>query len=324
MTRMIRMDDHGGPDVLRVAEVDLLPPGPGDLRIRQTAIGINYHDVYVRSGLYKTLPLPGVPGIEAVGVVEQLGEGVSGFSVGDRIGYVTGGYGAYAQARNLEAGRALHLPPALSDQQAAASLLKALTVCMLVQQVHKLVAGETIVVHAAAGGVGQLLCQWAAHFGAIVIGTVGSAEKAKIAQARGAHHVINYRQEDVPARVKEITGGAGAAVVYDSVGADTFSGSVESLAFLGHLVNFGQSSGPVAPFTPALLAGKSLTLTRPILFHYVRSADALQAMARETFALFESAVLTPLESIALPLEAAPEAHRLLEARQSPGGIVLLP
>jgi NADPH:quinone reductase len=324
MTPVIRMEACGGPEVLQLAQVDLPPPGPGELRVRQSAIGVNYHDVYVRSGLYKTLALPGVPGIEAVGVVDALGEGVSGFAAGDRIGYVTGGYGAYAQARNLAADRALRLPDALTDQQAAASLLKALTVAMLLQNVRKLERGETILVHAAAGGVGQLLCQWAAHAGATVIGTVGSDAKADIARARGAHHVINYRSETVADRVKDLTGGPGVPVVYDSVGADTFSGSIESLDFLGHLVNFGQSSGPVAPFTPAVLAGKSLTLTRPILFHYVRSAHALQAMARDVFALFSNGVLTPVESIALPLSQAAQAHMLLEARQSPGGVVLLP
>lgn len=324
LTRIVQIEAYGGPEALVPSTVDLPPPGPGEIRIRQTAIGVNYHDVYCRSGLYKTLALPGIPGIEAAGVVEELGADVAGFAPGDRIAYVTSAYGCYAEARNLDAGLAVKLPDTLGDAQAAASFMKALTVYMLLRRVRQLQAGETILVHAAAGGVGQLLCSWASHLGATVIGTVGSEEKAEIARRHGASHVILYRQEDVARRVAEITGGAGVAAVYDAVGADTFQSSLDSLAFTGHFVFYGQASGPVPPFTPALLAGKSLTLTRPLVFHYIRTRPELEQMAAACFEAFEEGVIKPIEPLELPLEQAAEAHRLLEARQSPGGIGLVP
>lgn len=324
MTTVVLMSEPGGPEVLRIAQVELPEPGPGELRLRQLAIGVNYHDVYVRAGLYQTLPLPGVPGIEAVGIVEQVGQGVSGFSPGDRIGYVTGGYGCYAAARNLDAGLAVKLPAALTDVQAAASLMKALTVCMLLQRVHQVERGDAILVHAAAGGVGQLLCSWARDVGANVIATVGGSEKAGIARANGAEHVILYREEDVAKRVGEITAGAGVRVAYDSVGADTFEASVASLGFEGHLVSFGQASGPVSPFPMSLLATRSLTFSRPIVFHYLRTPEMLAGMAREAFAALERGAIRPIDPIVLPLAEAAQAHRLLEDRQSPGGVVLVP
>jgi NADPH2:quinone reductase len=285
---------------------------------------VNYHDVYVRSGLYQTLPLPGVPGIEAVGVVEAVGEAVTGFAPGDRVGYVSGAYGCYAEARNLDAALAVKLPAGESDAQWAATLMKAFTTCMLLGRVRHTQAGETILVHAAAGGMGRLLCSWASHLGARVIGTVGSEAKAEIARAHGAREVIRYREEDVAARVAEITDGAGADAAYDAVGKDTFQGSVASLGFEGHLVNYGQSSGPIEPFTPALLSPRSLTLTRPIVFHYIRTPELLRAVADETFAMFADGVIKPIDPIELPFAEAAEGHRLLEAQQSPGGIVLIP
>lgn len=324
MTRVIVMERPGGPEVLHVVETRLPPPGPNELRLRQTAVGVNYHDVYVRSGLYQTLPLPGVPGIEAVGLVEAVGSDVSAFAPGDRVGYVSGAYGCYAAARNLDADLAVRLPESASDVQWAATLMKAFTACMLLHRVRRTQAGETLLVHAAAGGMGQLLCSWASHIGARVIGTVGSDAKAAVARAHGADEVILYREEDVAARVAEITGGAGVAAVFDAVGADTFQGSIDSLGFQGHLVNYGQASGSVAPFTPALLAGRSLTITRPILFHYIRTPALLRAIAEETFAAFAQGAIKAIDPIELPFNEAPEAHRLLEARQSPGGIVLVP
>jgi len=322
--RAIVMSEPGGPEVLRPGERPLPPPGPGQLRLRHTAIGVNYHDVYVRSGLYRTLPLPGVPGLDGAGVVDALGEGVTDVAVGDRVAYVDPGYGGYAGARNLRADLAVPLPAGLSDAQAAASLMKAMTACVLLTRVRQCRAGETVLVHAAAGGMGQLLCGWASRLGATVIGTVGTREKAEVARAHGAHHTILYREEDFVARVMEITDGAGVAAVYDSVGADTFSGSLASLDFLGHLVLYGQSSGPVEPVAPALLSAKSLTLSRPILFHYIRTKELLAAVARESFAAFASGAISPIDPLELPLARADEAHRLLEARQSPGGIVLIP
>lgn len=324
MTHVIQMREAGGPEVLQVVDVDLPEPAAHEVRLRQTAIGVNYHDVYVRSGLYQTLPLPGVPGIEAIGVVEQVGSAVSGVAVGDRIGYITGEYGCYAAARNLDAALAVKIPTGLTDVQAAASLMKAFTVAVLVHQVHAVRSGDAILVHAAAGGVGQLLCSWASHLGATVIGTVGSEEKAQIAREHGADHVILYRQEDVPARVREITGGTGVSVVYDAVGADTFEGSVAALDFQGHLVAYGQASGPVPPFGMALLASRSLSVSRPIVFHYLRSRARLAELAAQVLDAFESKVIRPIDPVVLPLDQAAKAHEMLEARQSPGGIVLVP
>ncbi|MDG2005193.1 MAG: quinone oxidoreductase [Novosphingobium sp.] len=324
MTRIIQITEHGGPEVLQPATIHLPAPGPGEIRIGQTAVGVNYHDVYVRSGLYRTLALPGVPGIEAVGVVEACGPGVTGFVPGDRIAYVNAQYGCYVQARNLPAALAVKLPDAISDAGAAASFMKALTVCMLIRRVRHLEAGETVLVHAAAGGVGQLLTSWASHLGAHVIGTAGSEEKSVIARAHGASDVILYKQEDVAVRVMEITGGEGVAAAYDAVGADTFQGSLASLAFEGHLVFYGQASGPVDAFASAMLAGKSLSITRPIIFHYTRTRAMLEEMAAACFEAFEKGIIKPIIPLELPLEEAARAHEVLEARQSPGGIVLIP
>lgn len=324
MTRVIQISQPGGPDVLRLTQIDLPEPGVGELRLRQVAVGVNYHDVYVRSGLYQTLPLPGIPGIEAIGIVEEVGPGVTHVAAGDRIGYITGKYGCYAEARNLDASLAVKIPPEITDAQAAATLMKAFTVEMLVKRVHRVEPGQTVLVHAAAGGVGQLLCSWARHLGATVIGTVGSEEKADIARAHGAEHVIFYRQEDVAARVAEITGGAGVAAVYDSVGADTFAGSVAALDFGGHLISYGQASGPVQPFSMSLLASRSLTFSRPIVFHYLRTPEMLSGVSATVFDAFTKGIIRPIEPTVLPLEQANEAHRLLEARQSSGGIVLAP
>ena len=249
MAQVNMLREHGGPEVLRLESMQLPPPGPGEIRLRQTAIGVNFHDTYVRTGMYKTLTLPGIPGVEAVGVVEAVGADVRDIKAGDRVGYVTNRYGGYADARNIAADRVIRLPDGLDDRLAAAVLTKGLTVWMLIDKVRRLRRGETCLVHAAAGGVGRLLCQWASHVGAEVIGTVGSREKADIARRNGCRHVILYREESFPARVRDITGGRGVDVVYDSVGRDTFSGSLESLAMRGHLVNFGQSSGHVEPFS---------------------------------------------------------------------------
>ena len=324
MPEAIVLQTHGGPEILQVTEVEVGHPGPGEIRIRQTAIGVNFHDVYVRSGLYRTLSLPGIPGIEAVGVVEEIGPDVTGLHLGQRVGYVTGEYGAYAQARVLPASWAVTLPDVLSDIAAASVTLKGLTACMLLRRVHVVRPGETILVHAAAGGVGQLLCSWAKHLGARVIGTAGSGEKAEIARRCGADHVILYRDEDVPARVSEITNAEGVAAAYDAVGRDTFLGSLASLSYFGMLVNYGQASGPVDPIAPAALAAKSNMLARPILFHYVRDRSSLDAMRRELFAVVEAGVVRPETGLVLPLRDAAEAHRAIESRRVAGAIVLIP
>ncbi|MGD9942449.1 MAG: quinone oxidoreductase [Burkholderiaceae bacterium] len=324
MPRAIVMRAHGAPDVLVAEDVEVGAPGPGQIRLRQQAIGVNFHDVYVRTGQYRTLSLPGTPGIEAVGVVEQVGPGVSELRPGDRVGYVTGGYGAYAAVRLLPAEIAIRLPDGLDAELAASVLLKGLTVQMLVRQVAALRAGQTILVHAAAGGVGRLLCQWAAHLGVTVIGTTGSEEKAEIARRAGCAHVVLYRQQNFVERVSELTGGRGVDVAYDAVGRDTFMGSLACLGMRGHLVNFGQASGPVEPFAVSLLSQKSNTVSRPILFHYTADAASRTAMANELFAALDEGWLTAVEPRVFALEDAAGAHALLESAAGSAPLVLRP
>ncbi len=324
MATAIMLREHGGPEVLRAEAVEVGDPGPGELRLRQTAIGVNFHDCYVRSGLYRTLALPGIPGIEGAGIVDAVGAGVAGFAPGDRVAYMTNLYGCYASHRILPASLALKLPEGVSDVLAASTLLKGLTAEMLVRQVHAVKAGETILVQAAAGGVGRLLCQWAASLGATVIGTAGGPAKCAIARAAGCAHVIDYRSEDFVARVKEITGGRGVAVAYDSVGRDTFDGSLECLAVRGHLVNFGQSSGPIPPFEIARLMQKSNTLTRPAVFHFAAERASLEAMAAALFGVLTSGAVKAEAGVTMPLAEAGRAHALLESRAAESPLVLVP
>lgn len=316
--------EHGGPERLDLEPLRVGDAGAGELRIRHRAISVNFHDTYVRTGQYRTLALPGVPGIDAVGIVEQVGVGVSGFSIGDRIAYIEPGYGAYSSARLLSATRAFKIPDELDDVAAAATLLRGATVAMLVGKVHAITPGCRVLVQAAAGGVGRLLCSWARQLGAFVIGTAGSAEKAAVARAAGAHEVILYRDEDVAAGVLALTDGAGVQLVYDSCGRDTFEHSIRSLDYCGHLVLFGQSSGPVAPFAPALLAERSLTVSRPILFHYLRAPGAADAIIAQTLNALADGVIAPMDVITLPLHRAADAHRIIESRTGPGAVVLVP
>lgn len=324
MTRAITLRAHGGVENLLWESVDVPAPTPGQLLIRHTAIAVNFHDTYVRTGLYKTLALPGIPGLEAAGVVEDVGAGVSDFAPGDRIVYTDTSYGAYAERRVVAAALALKIPADIPDDAAAALNIKGMTACVLLRKVTAIKRGTRVLIHAGAGGMGQLLVSWAKHLGAFVIATAGSAEKADIARARGADHVILYREESFPERVKALTDGKGVDVVYDSVGKDTFAGSLESLDFLGHLVNFGQSSGPVAPLAPSQLAGKSLTITRPMLFHYVRDRAALLGVAEETFAAVKSGIIRADIGAVFPLREAGKAHELIESRASTGSIILRP
>jgi NADPH2:quinone reductase len=324
MAEAIVLHQSGGPEVLRAESVEVGVSGPGELRVRQTAVGVNFHDVYVRSGLYRTLPLPGIPGIEAAGIVEEVGDGVSGFAVGDRIAYVTSRYGAYASERLLPADLAVRLPSGIAEDLAATVLLKGLTAEMLLRQVHRVQPGDHILVQAAAGGVGRLLCQWAAHLGATVIGTAGSEEKAELARDAGCRYVILYRRENFVERVREITDGRGVDVVYDSVGKDTFHGSLESLATFGHLVNFGQSSGSVEPFEVSRLSKGSNSLSRPVVFHYVAHRGRLEAMAAVLFDALAQGVLTAEPGKAFPLSQAAAAHEELESRRAPGPLLLVP
>lgn len=316
--------EYGGPEVLVCENVDVAEPAAGELRVRQTGIGVNYHDVYVRSGLYKTLSLPGVPGCEAAGVVEAVGPDVSGYEEGDRIAYVTGGYGAYTSHRILPAHLAVPLPDGVADEAAASNFLRAMTVEMLTGPVCSINAGMTVLVHAAAGGVGRMLCQALSNLGATVIGTVGSEEKADIAKANGCAHSILYREVDFTKAVAEITDGEGVQVVYDSVGADTFAGSIEALDFCGHLVNFGKSSGPIDPVAMAALATRSLTVSRPILFHYLRDPRQYRAMAGQALGKFASGQLKAPAPTPVPLFDAPKAHDILESMTGGGSLILTP
>ncbi|MEM7377032.1 MAG: quinone oxidoreductase [Pseudomonadota bacterium] len=324
MPEAIVVREYGAAEVLVSERVAVSDPGPGELRIRQTAVGVNYHDVYVRSGLYKTLALPGTPGCEAAGVVDAVGEGVGDVAPGDRVAYVTPQYGAYASHRVLDAALAVPLPDGVSDVQAASNLLRAMTVDMLVHEVCTVLPEHTVLVHAAAGGVGRLLCQWLAHRGVRVIGTVGDPVKAVLATASGCAHTVLYREADVVEAVRDITDGAGVDIVFDSVGADTVAASLDALAPCGHLVNFGQSSGPVEPIALATLAAKSLTLSRPILFHYTAGPDRYQAMARAALAALEQGILTAAEARAFALHEAADAHALLESGHGGGATVLVP
>jgi len=324
MAQAIVIRNYGGSEVLACEDVEVADPGVGELRIRQTGIGVNYHDVYVRFGLYKTLALPGIPGCEATGIVEAIGSGVADFQVGDRIAYVTGRYGAYASHRTLPAHLAVPLPDNVSDENAASNLLRAMTVEMLTGPVCSISPGISVLVHAAAGGVGRMLCQALSNLGATVIGTVGSVEKADIAKANGCSHTILYRDVDFAKAVAEITDGKGVQVVYDSVGADTFDGSIEALDFCGHLINFGQSSGPIDPVAMATLATKSLTVSRPILFHFLRQQQQYRAMASQALDKFASGKLKAPAPTPVPLSEASKAHDILESMTGGGSLVLVP
>jgi len=324
MTYAIVLREYGGPEKLEWSEVAVGRPAADELRIRHTAIGVNFHDTYVRTGLYRTLTPPGIPGLEAAGVVEEVGTDVKGFVPGDRIVYIDETYGAYAEARLLPARRAIRLPAGVSDQAAAALAVKGMTACMLLRHVYRVERGETLLIHAAAGAVGQNLVRWAKHLGARVICTVGTPEKGALARKCGADDIILYRQENFVERVRELTGGQGVKVVYDAVGADTFAGSLNCLDYCGTLVNFGQASGPVAPIEVSRLAARSLTLVRPLLFHYIRTRAALEEMAAETFRMLAEGVLVARVGLALPLARAAEAHVALESRRTSGATVLLP
>jgi len=323
MTHAIRFHKTGGPEVLVWEEVELGKPGPGEARIRHTAVGLNFVDIYNRSGLYP-VPLPSGLGSEAAGVVEEVGPGVTDLKAGDRVAYGSASAGAYAEARLIAADRLIKLPDAIDDKTAAAMMLKGLTVQYLIRQTYRVKAGETILLHAAAGGVGLILGQWAKHLGVTVIGTVGSDEKAKLAQAHGCAHTIVYTREDFVKRVDEITGGKKVPVVYDSVGKDTFLKSLDCLAPLGFLALFGQSSGSVEPLNLGLLAQKgSLYVTRPTLNTYGAKRENLVAMAKELFEVVLSGAVKIEVNQTYPLKEAARAHADLAARKTTGSTVLL-
>lgn len=323
MATAIRVHETGGPEVMRVEQVEVGAPGPGQVRLRHTAIGVNFIDTYFRSGLYKTA-LPFIPGNEAAGVVEAVGDGVDEFKPGDRVAYIFGP-GAYVQDRVVPADKLVPVPDGVSDEVAAAVLLKGLTAQYLLRRTFKVEAGHEILIHAAAGGVGLIAGQWAKHIGATVIGTAGSPDKVKLALANGYDHVINYRTEDFVARTVELTQGRKVAVVYDSVGKDTFDGSLDVLKPLGLLALFGQSSGPVPPFDLNVLNQKgSLFLTRPSLFAYMSDRSVLLKAAEELFGLIASGVLKIAVNQTFPLAEARAAHEALEGRHTTGTTILIP
>jgi NADPH2:quinone reductase len=321
MTHAIRVHAPGGPEALRWEQVEVGEPGPGEARIRQVAAGLNYIDVYHRTGLYP-LPLPFTPGVEGAGIVQSVGADVENVKAGDRVAYA-GPTGGYAEERLIAADRLVKLPDDLSFEHGAAMMLQGMTARMLLRAVYRVQAGDTILVHAAAGGVGLIMCQWAAALGATVIGTVGSEEKAELARAHGCAHPILYRQQDFAQEVISITGGAKLPVVYDSVGRDTFMKWLDCLRLRSLMVNFGNASGPVEPFAPNLLAQKgSLFLTRPTLFHYIAAREDLEQSAAELFDVVSSGKVRIEVKQRFPLSHAADAHRALEARQTTGSTVL--
>jgi NADPH:quinone reductase len=324
MAKVIRFHEKGGPDVLRVEEHAIGDPGPGQARVRHLAVGVNYLDCYQRSGLYP-VPLPSGLGSEAAGIVDAVGEGVEHVRVGDRVAYAGGPPGAYAEARLMPADRLVRLPDEIDPQRAAAMMLKGLTVQYLVRRTYRVRAGDTVLWHAAAGGVGLIACQWLKVLGARVIGTVGSDEKAEVARAHGADHVIVYTRESFPEKVRELTAGRGVPVVYDSVGKSTFMGSLDCLQPLGLMVSFGNASGPVQNLDLGLLSQKgSLFLTRPTLVTYSAKREDLEAMSAELFQVVRSGKVRIDIGRTLPLAEAAQAHRDLEARKTTGATVLLP
>ena len=324
MSKAIRMHETGGPEVLRWEEVTIGPPGPGEVHLRQSAVGLNFIDVYHRSGLYPLPALPATPGMEGAGTVVATGEGVEGFAPGDRVAYAGLPPGAYAEERLIPAHRLVLLPDTISDQQAAGMMLQGMTVQYLLRSTFHVKPGDTILFHAAAGGVGLIACQWAKALGATVIGTVGNPEKAELARKHGCDFPLLYQEEDWVSKVKEITDGEGVPVVYDSVGGETFMKSLDCLRPLGLLASFGQASGPVAPFDPALLAAKgSLFLTRPTLMTYTADRSDLLASATDLFAVVQSGDVSIEVNQTYPLSEAAQAHRDLEARKTTGSTVLL-
>ena len=324
MVHAIRFHETGGPEVLRWETVEVGAPAPGQVRVRHEAVGLNFIDTYHRTGLYP-LPLPSGIGLEGAGVVEAVGEGVSNVREGDRVAYAGGPVGAYSEARCMPAAPLLKLPDAIDFRTGAAMMLQGLTSAYLLRKTYRVQAGDAVLIHAAAGGVGLIACQWAKALGATVIGTTSSEEKAALARAHGADHIIFYNREDVAKRVREITGGEGVAVVYDGVGKDTFMGSLDSLRVRGMMVSFGNASGPVPPFDPLLLSQKgSIFITRPTLNHYTAKRADLVALGHELFDVVGAGTVEIAVNQSYDLADAASAHRDLEARKTTGSTILLP
>jgi NADPH:quinone reductase-like Zn-dependent oxidoreductase len=324
MSKAIRLHKQGGPEVMLWEDVEVGEPGPGQARVRHNACGLNYIDVYHRSGLYP-LQMPSGIGMEAAGVIEAVGEGVSNVKKGDRVAYASPPVGAYAEARVMAANRLVNLPDGISFEQGAAMMLQGMTAQYLLKRTYKVQPGDTILIHAAAGGVGLIVCQWAKALGATVIGTVGSDEKAALAKSHGCDHAIVYTRENFTERVKEITGGALLPVVYDSIGKDTFVGSLDCLRPMGMMVSFGNASGPVPAFDSGMLASRgSLFFTRPSMVHYTAKREDLMASAKDLFDIVLSGKVKIEVRQRYALKDAVQAHRDLEARKTTGSTILMP
>ncbi|MBN9217930.1 MAG: zinc-binding dehydrogenase [Mesorhizobium sp.] len=323
-TRAIVVERYGGPEELRLRDIALPPPAPNEVRIRHTVIGVNFIDVYCRTGFFDLLRPPGVPGMEAAGVIEAVGSAVSGFAAGDRVAYACPPVGAYSEARNMAPDLLVRLSDDISDEIAAAGLLKGVTASFLLHDVHAVKPGDIVLIHAAAGGIGQLLVQWARHVGATVIATVSSDDKARIVERLGAHHVIVYSRENFADVVMRVTGGRGAGVVYDAVGNDTFAGSLACLAVRGHLVSFGQASGPVGNWDIGRFASKSITVSRPNYAHYTDTPEKLGTHVVRFFQALRQGAVRVEAPTRYDLADAADAHRDLEARRTTGALVLVP
>ena len=324
MPNAIVIKEYGTSSVLQLEPISSIDPGSDQVQIRNTAVGVNYHDVYVRSGLYKTLPLPGIPGCEASGIVEKIGKNVQDFQVGERVTYCTKEYGAYATHINISHDKVIKIPNFLSDEIVATNFLRAMTVEMLINQITSVDASKSILVTAASGGVGRLLCQWASSMGVKVLGSVGSPEKIQETKLNGCFETFISSDSDLSKKVLEVTEGKGVDIVFDSVGNDTFESSLASLANCGHLINFGQSSGPVKPILMTTLAEKSLSISRPILFHYFGSRKKYEKMASSVFKAFEDDIIKVSNFLPFELKDASSAHNTLESRKGGGSIYLVP
>ena len=324
MPNAIVIKEYGASSVLQLEPVSSIDPGSDQVQIRNTAVGVNYHDVYVRSGLYKTLPLPGIPGCEASGIVEKIGNNVKDFQVGERVTYCTKEYGAYATHINISHDKVIKIPNFLTDKLVATNFLRALTVEMLINRITLVDSSKSILVTAASGGVGRLLCQWASSMGVKVIGSVGSTEKIHETKLNGCFETFVSSDQEFNKKILDVTDGKGVDIVFDSVGNDTFESSVASLAHCGYLINFGQSSGPVKPVLMTTLAEKSLSISRPILFHYFGNRKNYEKMASSVFKAFEDKIISVANFLPFDLKDASSAHNTLESRKGGGSIYLIP
>ena len=324
MAKAIVLKEYGKSEVLKLEDIEVEKPKPNEISIKQTAIGVHFHDVYVRSGQYKTLNLPGIPGLEAAGIVEEVGKKVTNFKPGDKVGYITKKYGAYTSHRNLDHKIAIKIPENISAELIATNFSRAITVQMLMEEVTQVKANDIILITAVAGGVGKIFSQWAKSVGALIIGSVSTKEKAILAKSYGCDYVLLYDQPDFISQIMDITNGKGVDKVFDSVGQDTFESSIKSIRICGHLVNFGQSSGPVEPLLMSTLASKSLTISRPILFDYISNSNLYNKMTDSVFKAFQNKQIITSKLKSYKLQDANLAHDMLESRQGGGSIFLTP